>query len=131
MRRRGRLLLGVGAVVLMGVAAIALLLGFTDTATTPGVTWENYRGLREGMSASEVESMLGKPHFTSKSLFSTLKTWQSDEVTISLTFDGERLKHGLAHPPLTAGQDLSSVQHLERIRKPEGFLDCFRRRFGW
>lgn len=54
---RRRLLLGVGAVVLLGGLALFHWL----TAPTPGVTWDNFRRLRKGMSARQVEALLGKP----------------------------------------------------------------------
>ena len=46
---RLRLLMSVGAVALLGMAGFALLLWYFTPA--PGVTWENYRRLRPGMSA--------------------------------------------------------------------------------
>jgi hypothetical protein len=59
--RRRRLLLAVGMVVLLGVAGFGL---HWLTRPTPGITWDNFRRLRKGLSAKDVEALLGEPHRT-------------------------------------------------------------------
>jgi hypothetical protein len=56
--RQCRVLLGVGAVV-VGYAFLAWLM---RPGPVPAITWENFRRLRVGMSAKNVEALLGKPH---------------------------------------------------------------------
>jgi hypothetical protein len=55
---RRRWLLVVGAVALLGVAGFHLLIWLT--ISTPGVSLENFRRLRHGMSERDAEALLGK-----------------------------------------------------------------------
>jgi hypothetical protein len=60
--RRRRLLLIVMAATLLVIAGFALFRWLTTPAPPPGVTLENFRRLRRGMSLSEVEALLGNGH---------------------------------------------------------------------
>ncbi len=73
---RRRLLLVVGAVVLLGVAGFFLFLWLTNP--TPGVTWDNFRRLRKGMSERNVEAFLGEPQslLVDPRHGSTSKSWR-------------------------------------------------------
>ena len=123
---RRRLLLGAGPVALLGMAGVALLLWLTRP--TPGVTWENFRCLREGMSVRDVEALLGKPDRVLEGPARTHRFWQGEEVVISLTWDAgdaDRLWVGFAEPP---GQEWNpNTNHFERIRPYETFFDRIRR----
>jgi hypothetical protein len=125
--RRRRLLLVVGAATLLAVAGYGLLRWLT--APTPGVTWENFRRLREGMTFQEVEALLGKPHKTDLiDGFTSLHywgQWQSEEVGICLGFFPQRLSHGTAFPP-DVFMKLDKVK-LDKVKKAgkDAFLGWF------
>jgi hypothetical protein len=104
--RRGRLLLSLGAVALLGVAGLALLLWLATPALTPGVTLENFRRLREGMSLRQVEALLG-PHQLKEG---SHKAWHSKDkdIAIWLVIDGDHLRHGHA----MRSNDHSDDEHL-------------------
>jgi hypothetical protein len=115
--RRRRLLLGAGAVVLLGVAGFSLFLWLTTP--TPGATWENFHRLRKGMSLSDVKALLGEPDemlpiFTSKH-------WETNDIVIILSFDtDQRLLQGLAHTAYQRGPIKNipdEVSFLDRIRR--------------
>ena len=120
---RRQLLPGVGAVALLGAAGFALAVWLTRPA--PGVSWENYRSLRAGMSTRDAEMLLGQP----QEVFEwpegwTTRYWRSEEIVMSLVFDaGPRLTYGKAcspgreHGPDPA-EDLPTDQSLlDRIRR--------------
>jgi hypothetical protein len=131
--RRRRLLLVVGAVALL-VTGLALFLWLMGP--TPGVTWENFHRLREGMSVIDVQALLGQPYETfewpegscPKELLHQAKTdrcWRSEEVAICLVFDdSSRLTFGRADRPKGPGP-------AEYLSSDENFLDLIRRWLGW
>jgi hypothetical protein len=115
--RRRRLLLVVGAVVLLGVAGFVLLVWLTKP--TPGVTWDNFRRLREGMSPKDVEALLGEPYDVEDYRTYTNRYWRGEEVVkISLEFTEDGLKFGVA------GHGLGPV---EGLHTDESLLDRIRR----
>jgi hypothetical protein len=121
--RRRRLLLGVGPPALLGVAGLALFLWLMTP--TPGVTWENFRRLRVGMSAREAKALLGEGYEELKRPNTTDRFWWGEDVVISLSFDVDRLWAGHAFPP-----DFIT-RHVEYIRPHESFLDRIRRLLHW
>lgn len=125
--RRRRLLLVVGAVVLLGMAGFVLLLWLTSQAPAPGITWDNFRRLRMGMSVGDVEALLGEPHeIDDLGDGYVVKWWRSQEVTIGLGFNAnQRLHLGTADPtgvsPICA----------ESLHPPESVLDRLRQWLHW
>jgi hypothetical protein len=127
---RRRLLLGMGSVALLGVAGFVLLLWLTTP--TPGVTWENFRRLRKGMSARHVEAVLGEQSLPDvKQGIYTLRLWRGEEVAMSLTFESGVLHHGSAFPAQYLGQTvIKGYVHGEQVPSSpaeETFLDRIRR----
>jgi len=120
--RRRRLLVGVGAVALLGVAGFASYLWLTSLA--PGVTWASFRRLRLLMSSRDVEGVLGKPHETFETPAYTNKCWRGHEVVISATFVHDRLHSARAVPPDPQNPD---TVHREYAPPDESFLDRIRR----
>ncbi len=122
--RRRRLLLVVGAVAMAGVGGFFLFLS-PSPVPTPGVTWDNFRRLRQGMSASYVKALLGEP----SSVQGTLGCWWGDEVVIDISFEGDRLAVGVAYPVGPYGRpELSAPIQIVPI---ESFLDRIRRWLPW
>jgi hypothetical protein len=128
--RRRRLLLGLTGVALLVVAGFGVLIWLTSP--TPGVTLDNFRRLREGMSIRDVEALLGKPDRVFEGAARTHRVWRGEEVVISLTWDADdadRLWVGFAEPP---GQEWNpNTGYYERIQKDESFLDRIRRWLHW
>jgi hypothetical protein len=93
--RRRRLLVGLGAVALLGVAGLLIW----SARPTPAVTWENFRLLRMGMSPKDVEALLGEPHDVYEFPTATDRFWCGEEVVVLLSFDADLLGRGLALPP--------------------------------
>jgi hypothetical protein len=124
MRRRRRLLLAVGALALIGVAGFAFFLWLTSPTPAPGVTWENSRRLRAGMSVRDVEALLGKPSPEVTEIVGggTGRWWRGEEVDIELVFDADRVLFGVASSQWKYGRP-----RIEYIRPAESFLDCIRR----
>src|SRR5262249_29487410 len=94
---RRRLLIGCGAAILLAVAGFAFVHWLTTPP--PGVTLENFRRLRQGMTISEVEALLGEPYqrnsrgaFNTFLLFSRAgesiysPRWKGEEIVILLSF---------------------------------------------
>lgn len=124
---RRRLLLGVGAVALLGLAGFLLLW---LTSPTPGVTWENFRRLRKGMPTRHVEALLGEPSLPDvKQGIWTLRLWKGEEVAMSLSFESGALHHGSAFPAQFLGQAvIKGFVHVEQVPPvEETFLDRIRR----
>jgi hypothetical protein len=126
---RRRLPLSVGA-----VAGFALFLWLMSP--TPGITWDNFRRLRVGMSVRDVEALLREPfrmpEHTDYSFISwrgdgTYCLWDGKEVVICLVFGADRLECGWAEP--TGQQDYPG--RFERIRPDETFLDRIRKWPPW
>ena len=130
MRRRLRLLLGVGAVVLLGVAGFALVLWLISP--TPRVSMENFRRLRKGMSERYVEALLGKPYKVTEWAFegSTRRLWRSQEVVIELVLVADRVESGAAFPPAFTGEGFN-IGPLENISTEASLLDRIRRWLDW
>ncbi len=140
MRRRRRLLLRVVAVALLSVAGFVLYLWLTRPV--PGVaSWENYRRLRMGMSSSEVEALIGKPHKTLKWEGDflgrcTKGVWRTKEIALFLIIDFDRgVIHGIASRP---GQDGGADCPLDYVHFPseesfviDSFPDRIRRWLHW
>jgi hypothetical protein len=121
---RRRLLLGAGAVALFGAVGFVVFLWFASP--TPGVTWENFHRLQEGMSARDVEALLGEPTKTlALSAICTRKCWWSEEIEVLLDFNADdRLGYGKASS-LAGWQEYTG--HAEYLRKDETILDRIRR----
>ena len=121
--RRRRLLLGVGALTLLGVVGFALLTCLSSP--TPGVTWENFRRLRVGMSLEDAEALLGQPKAGFNSALAGMvdRYWISDGNLICLTFVSDRLEWG--------GWNLGGNGELEFIPMNESLLDRIRRWLDW
>jgi hypothetical protein len=128
--RRRRLLLVVGAAILLVVAGFALLLWLTTP--TPGVTLENFRRLRVGMSAKDVEALLGQPQEVSalQSIPGISRCWRRDgEVVIRLTFTiWQKLTGGEATPQ---GELANHVPPAFVPSPDETFLDRIRSWLPW
>lgn len=110
---RRRLLILMGAATLLTVAGFVLTLWITSP--TPGVTWENFRRLRQGMTEKDVVALLGessKPdvvRFGDGHIPTHLRRWRGEEVVIYLDFSQhvvigfpDDLKDGIAFPPALA-----------------------------
>ena len=82
--RRRRLLLGVGALALLGMVGFGLFLWVTNP---PRVTLDNCRRLRQGMSVRDVEALLGEPNEVNKYAHCTFRVWRSEEAEIAVIFD--------------------------------------------
>jgi hypothetical protein len=124
MRRRKWLLI-VTALALLGVAGFFLFLWATSTAPVSGVTLENFRRLRVGMSSSEVEGLLGKPQKTLKRDWENWDwtIWPTKEVAIYLLFDRDLLLwFGKASRPGQDGKPDCIIEFLQST-EPTGFLD--------
>ena len=119
--RRRRLLLGVGAVALLGVAGFFLLLSPTSPTPTPGITRDNFRLLRKGMSVRDVTSLFGEAH----EVHGLERVWRGGEITIWLTFADQRLWSGEANAPG------APTENVECLRTNESFLDHIRRWLHW
>ena len=115
---RRRLLIVMSAATLLGVPGFAVYLWLTSPAHTPGVTWENFRRLREGMSPKDVEALLREQYEADECFHGTTRFWQGGEVEIFLGFVADRLAWGVAFPP---GQDHSHVEHLHTDVSWESF----------
>ena len=93
--RRRRLLFGVGALALLGVG-FALLTWLSTP--TPGVTWENFRHLRRGMSVGDVEAVLGEPNQAFKTASNgTRRDWWDEwdqDIKIHLYFNARSRQTG-------------------------------------
>ena len=120
--RRRRLLLGMGPVALLGMPGVASLLWLTRP--TPGVTWENFHRLRFGMTARDVEALLGEPQEVDEVGGDwTTRRWRGDDFVISLSFDADqKLAFGGAF-----GVSDPTRAILEPIHADESFLDRIRR----
>jgi hypothetical protein len=126
--RRRKLLLGVGALAFLGMAGFVLLIWLTTP--TPGVTWENYRRLRRGMSIGDVQALLGEPNQTFRLAGSaaTRKDWWDEwdtDVEIHLYFNADRLVNG------EAGRRRGSwnLGQTEFLQEEESILSRIYRRF--
>ena len=119
---RRRLLLGMGLVVLFEVAVFALSFWRPmRPAPTPGVSFENFRRLRVGMSGSNVERLLGKPQDVFQvSAEATECFWRTQSVVIELIIDPDGLRTGQA-------VDFVTDHAVEGVRTDESFLDRIRR----
>ncbi len=132
--RRRKLLLAVGIAALLGVAGLILFLWLTTPA--PDDTWENFSRLRIGMSAVDVEALLGKRYETTRPTYywttmelpsgSTSRFWRGQDVEIGLTFVTDRLVRGIAVFPDRL-IPLGSISGLEHVRYEESLLDRIRR----
>ena len=93
---RPRLLLGVVVVALLGVVGFVIILWLTTPAPAPvpGVTWEDFRRLREGTSVMDAEALLGIPWHVLKYPDHTVTRWRGEEVVIELDFHADRLTFG-------------------------------------
>jgi hypothetical protein len=127
--RRRKLLLGAVAVALLGVVGFSLFLWLATP--TPGVTWENFRRLRAGMSARDVERLLGQPLEVEEAGRCTIRLWQGEKVKISLTFEEDVLGSGEAFPPQSPryGLMIGPVEHMRPAE--ESLLDRIRRWLHW
>jgi hypothetical protein len=125
--RRRQLLLSLAAMVLLGVGGVVLFLWLTTPA--PGVTWDNFRRLRAGMSSKKVASLLGERGDVTHQFDGTLqRVWHSEEVTIYLNFDPtDQLLTGTAIP---RGM-MASHYPREEVPTDEGFLDHMRQLLPW
>jgi hypothetical protein len=81
--RKRRLLVGVGALVLLvvvGWLAVAWL-----APSRPGITRENYERIQQGMTQHEVERLLGEPGQDGLALLLTGPEHESDALATSLS----------------------------------------------
>ena len=117
MSRRRLLLFSAGAVALLGLAGFVLFLWPTTPAAAPGITRENFRLLRKGMSACDVTALLGEAH----EVHGLERVWRGGEITIWLTFADLRLWSGMANVPRAPTED------VECLRTDETVLDRIRR----
>ena len=113
---RRRLLLAVLAFALLGVAGFTFLLWLTTPA--PGVSLENFRGLRLGMSKRKWKSYSADRASCDLSL---PDAGGRTKCAIYLYFDADGLKDGEAH----------SYPGCEHIRRLETFIDRIRRWLHW
>jgi hypothetical protein len=121
--RRHRLLLGVGVLaLLLGVAGPFLLLRMTSPE--PGITWENFRRIRVGMTAREVELLLGRRPDYHKPIDTAGRFSESWLVDYKLLLIEYRTD-GLVSDGLMRDNDTNDVELLSD--KPGGFLDRLRR----
>src|SRR5262245_18822576 len=89
--RRRRLLLGAVVLAPFGLAGLlfALHLAFPE----PGVTWDNFQRIQDGMSEQEVEAILGGPGKTQSGSSEdcppqgTVKTWHGTIMEVFVVFD--------------------------------------------
>jgi hypothetical protein len=117
--RRRRLLLGLGAVVLLGLASFCVI---AFAVPRSGVTLENYERIQVGMTLPEVEGILGTPvdgYFMdedenvlyladvvddeSGELSKLNILWVGDDVVVRVTLDSRKQVHSKsiekkAHP---------------------------------
>lgn len=92
------------------------------TRPNSGVTGENFRHLRVGMSARYVDALLGKPNKTYESAISRRRVWWSDEIEIILDFNVDRLAKGKAFFLSGCQEYTGQVEHIH-----PSFLDRIRR----
>jgi hypothetical protein len=118
---RRRLVLGAGALVLLGLASWLLPLTLFRPET-PGVTPGNFRRLQFGMSMQDAERVLGGPGEMTASFGPLCERWQGHELTIYLYFDLER--------GLQDGSMEFRSGTAERLQERTGFLDRLRRAGG-
>jgi hypothetical protein len=94
MRKRRLLLVGVGALALLGLAAFWLI---ADALPRPGITERNYRRIQMGMTLEEVQGILGEPPSgdvvaTREDVWGTLqevglfRRWQRDGLVVMVEF---------------------------------------------
>ena len=129
--RRRRLLLGVGAVVLL-VAGFVLWI----TRPVPAVTWENFHHLRLGMSLRAVKALLGEPNeqriamervgIPASGILTGL-IWRGEEIVIALRFDQDRLYFGNA----ASREEDFGAGHVELVPPDNSLLDRIRRWLDW
>ncbi len=94
---RRKLLILTSGLALLGVAGVGLLDWITSPA--PGVTWENFRRLREGMTLEHAETLLGKPAMVRFNSELEIVRWQGEGIVIRLScYLNERLRGGEAYP---------------------------------
>jgi hypothetical protein len=115
-RRRRWFAAGIGVLLLATLGFVSFVC---LTTPPPGVTLENFRRLREGMSKQEVASILGAPE---KELYSrNTQIWEAETLTVFLRFESEgALSEGLAMEDQAYG-----------LTKDEGILDRIRRMLRW
>jgi hypothetical protein len=128
--RRRRLLLGAGALALLGLAAgLVVCLAYPR----PCVTAENFRRLRLGMTRPQVERLLGPPRGAGAVDYSLV--WEGDGVRITLDFSEPGGGGILGMGDLT----FLRTGARESVRLPaslggddeETFLDRLRRLLPW
>jgi hypothetical protein len=141
MRRRRLLLLGAGLLALIGLAALAMMWATVLSARPePGITAENFRTIRAGMSENEVVTLLGCPAGDYRSdrelrevrimptwlipgddsgtVVETLETWASDAVVVRVRFNDK------TRTVIDADMDGES-------QEPKGIWDRLRALLGW
>jgi hypothetical protein len=126
--RRRRLLLGAGLLGLVALAGLAAFVRFT--APTPGVTVENYRRLRIGMTAQQVEAILGEGPTSQQPTAARgrwQKYWKGKELTIYLLFERDGIVlRGNAGPA-----DRDPFFGEVEVRESDSFIDRLHRWLGW
>jgi hypothetical protein len=90
---RCRLLLGAGALALLGLTVVAsLLLIPRQRPGVPGVTRANYKRITTGMSKGEVEAILGGPgRGVDQSGFLVWNRWTGTDVEIDVGFADDKV----------------------------------------
>ena len=86
--KRRRVVLGVLATLGLAVAAVAVTLWALEPA--PGVTEENARRLREGMSRARVEAIMGRPGLPAGGG----QLWEEGGLTVEAIFVNDALTEG-------------------------------------
>jgi hypothetical protein len=120
-KRRLLLVLAVGLLAGLGVAGWMLLRPqpLPPEPPPPGVTPDNFRRLRQGMSIAEVEAALGEPEKRIEMWALTTQVWKGEGCRISITFgmdalfgeldteDGQVVGLPPSHPPPSVWERLS------------------------
>jgi hypothetical protein len=94
--RRRRLLLGAGLLaLLLGVAGLLLLPRML--APKPGVTLENFRRIRRGMTLAEVEAAFGRPadERVDSAEQHTCLEWAEGQYCVTIVFEDGLVEWGM------------------------------------
>jgi hypothetical protein len=126
--RRRRLLLGAGALALVGLGGLSLFLFLLPDRGEPGINLENFHRLRAGMPLQEVQAIMGRPGATKHLLGRTFQVWQEGSVQIMVLLDDTgRVSHGNFDEWSDDGTGLQKVNDLDE----GGVADRLRAWLGW
>lgn len=127
MRRRKRVLMVLGVFGILAAVGIVAACWPSDAEMTPGISVENFRRLKLGMTVAEVEEILGRPG-EFEPLSPNWKQWHEEGLFLSVGF-GKRdgtVNYACANAPIPGvGRTLFVLEErpsiLVRVRRWFGF----------